>query len=383
MGQATQQPDTDLPFDAERGGMVGPVARGQVDRERRRGRGALSNTSGRFEQLAKTDLDDGWGGLEALAPFKTEIIEERAKKIITRNQSPDIMFDRSINPYQGCEHGCAYCFARPTHAYWGLSPGLDFESKLFAKSNAAELLEKELADSKYKPGVIAIGTNTDPYQPIERQHRIMRRILEVLERTSHPVGIVTKSALIVRDLDLLSSMAERGLVKVALSVTSLDHKLSRAMEPRAATPQRRLDAIRLLAAAGVPTSVMVAPVIPALNDHEIETILMNAAAMGAREASYIMLRLPLEVSPLFREWIEQHAPDRAARVLSILRDMRGGKDYDAKWGERMRGSGPYAWTVGRRFEIAAKRFGLNKRRYDMRTDLFTPPKRAGDQLTLF
>jgi DNA repair photolyase len=361
----------------------GLFARGLVGENRRRGRGALSNATGRFERLEKVEADDGWGGLDALAPFATTVIEERAKRIITRNVSPDISFDRSINPYQGCEHGCVYCFARPTHAYYGLSPGLDFETKLFAKPNAAALLEKELSDPDYTPKTIAIGTNTDPYQPIERQRRIMRGILEVLERFSHPVGIVTKSTLIARDLDILSRMAERGLVKAAVSVTSLDHGLSRAMEPRAASPQRRIETIGLLAAAGVPTSVMVAPVIPALNDAEIEHILMSAASAGAREAGYILLRLPLEVRDLFQEWLLANFPDRASKVLSILRGMRGGKDYDSAWGKRMRGSGPYAWLLGRRFELAAKRFGLNEKKAKLRTDLFARPPRAGEQLSLF
>lgn len=361
----------------------GFFARGLVDTERRRGRGALSNAAGRFERFDRVEADDGWDGLEQLPPLRTHVVEERPRRIITRNASPDISFDRSINPYQGCEHGCVYCYARPTHAYWGLSPGLDFETRLFAKPNAAELLEKELADPGYRPKTIAIGTNTDPYQPIERQRRIMRSILEVLDRHSHPVGIVTKSALIVRDLDILSRMAERGLVKAALSITSLDHRLSRTMEPRASAPRRRMETVRLLAAAGVPTAVMVAPVIPALNDHEIEAILMNAAAAGAREAGYILLRLPLEVSELFRQWLSDHFPDRAARVLALLRDARGGKDYDAAWGRRMRGTGPYAWSIGRRFELAAERFGLNKTKTRLRTDLFVRPQPAGAQLSLF
>ena len=362
---------------------VGGGTNALVSEDRRRGRGAVSNASGRFERLKKSDTDDGWDGLDEFAPFATTVVEERAKHIITRNASPDISFDRSINPYQGCEHGCVYCFARPTHAYYGLSPGLDFETTLFAKPNAAALLEKELSNPDYTPRTIAIGTNTDPYQPIERQRRIMRQILKVLDRFSHPVGIVTKSVLIARDLDILSSMAERGLVKAAVSVTTLDHRLSRAMEPRAAAPQRRIETIRLLAQAGVPTSVMVAPVIPALNDTEIETILMSAAQAGAKEAGYILLRLPLEVRDLFQQWLAENFPDRAEKILSILRDMRGGKDYDAAWGKRMRGSGPYAWLLGRRFELAAKRFGLNEKKTKLRTDLFTRPPQKGEQLRLF
>jgi DNA repair photolyase len=355
----------------------------RIDPDRRRGRGAESNASGRFEPLARETIDDGWGSLDRLPPFRTEVQEETPRKIITRNESPDISFDRSINPYRGCEHGCAYCFARPTHAYMGLSPGLDFETKLFAKPNAAKLLEKELAKPGYDVKTIAIGTNTDPYQPIERRYRIMREVLEVLDRTNHPVGIVTKSALVVRDIDILARMAERGLVKVALSVTTLDRKLARAMEPRAATPERRLDALRLLSAAGVPTTVMVAPVIPALNEAEIERILEAAAAVGVREAGYVLLRLPLEVKDVFKEFLAREYPDRAKHVMSVIRSMRGGKEYDAKWGERMRGSGPYAWQIGRRFEMAAKRLGLNQERRRLRTDLFTPPPAEGDQLDLF
>jgi DNA repair photolyase len=327
--------------------------------------------------------DDGWGSSAELAPFKTEVTLEKAKSVITRNDSPDISFDRSINPYRGCEHGCVYCFARPTHAYMGLSPGLDFESKLFVKAGAAALLERELGAPSYSPRTIAIGTNTDPYQPIEREHRVMREILEVLARANHPVGIVTKSALVTRDIDILGPMAERGLAKVALSVTTLDPRLARTMEPRASTPGKRLDAIRQLSQAGIPTTVMVAPIIPAVNDPEIEAILAEAHRAGAREAGYVMLRLPLEVRDLFREWLLEHQPDKLRHVLSLVKSMRGGKDYDAKWGERMTGDGPYAWMIGRRFEIAAQRLGFNKDRRKLRTDLFTPPVQPGEQLKLF
>ncbi len=354
----------------------------RIDPDRRRGRGAETNRSGRFEPLAREAVDDGWASLDLLPPLKTEVQEETPRQIITRNTSPDISFDRSINPYRGCEHGCAYCFARPTHAYMGLSPGLDFETRLFAKPNAARLLEKELARPGYQMRTMAIGTNTDPYQPIERRYRIMREVLEVLDRTSHPVGIVTKSALVTRDIDILSRMAERGLVKVALSVTTLDRKLARAMEPRAATPERRLDALRLLSAAGVPTTVMVAPVIPALNESEIERILEAAAAAGVREAGYVLLRLPLEVRDIFKEFLEREYPDRAKHVLSVIRSTRGGKDYDSEWGKRMRGDGPYAWQIGRRFEMAAQRLGLNRDKLRLRTDLFTAPG-AEKQLDLF
>jgi len=308
---------------------------------------------------------------------------DSTRRIITRNDSPDISFDRSINPYRGCEHGCVYCFARPTHAYLGLSPGLDFESKLFAKPDAPKLLERELSASGYVPRTIAIGTNTDPYQPIEREHQIMRRILEVLDRYGHPVGIVTKSALVLRDLDILARMAQRNLVKVALSVTTLDGKLARVMEPRAATPARRLEALQQLAAAGVPASVMVAPVIPALNDPEIERILEAAAAVGVREAGYVLLRLPLEVRDLFREWLMANFPDRYRHVFKLVRETRGGKDYDSSWSKRMTGGGPIAWMIGRRFELACARLGFNKARTRLTTEHFDPPQRGPQQLSLF
>ncbi|WP_244641930.1 PA0069 family radical SAM protein [Chelatococcus reniformis] len=355
----------------------------QVDPDRRRGRGAVSNPAPRYEPTHREDEDDGWGGLEALAPFTTEVAVEKPRTIITRNDSPDISFDRSINPYRGCEHGCVYCFARPTHAYMGLSPGLDFESKLFAKPDAAVLLEKELSAAGYTPRTIAIGTNTDPYQPIEKRYRIMRQLLEVLERFNHPVGIVTKSALVTRDIDILSRMAARGLAKVAVSVTTLDAKLARTMEPRAATPERRIETIRALADAGIPTTVMVAPVMPAVNDAEIERILERAHEAGAREAGYVMLRLPLEVRDLVRDWLMANYPDKARHVLSLVKSTRGGKDYDSTWGQRMVGSGPYAWMIGRRFEMACERIGLNKRRTRLKTDLFARPKSDKGQLSLF
>jgi DNA repair photolyase len=303
--------------------------------------------------------------------------------VATRNESPDISFDRSINPYRGCEHGCVYCFARPTHAYLGLSPGLDFESKLFVKPEAPQWLERELSAANYEPKVIAIGTNTDPYQPIERRYQVMRRILEVLDRTGHPVGIVTKSALVLRDLDILARMAERKLVKVALSVTTLDPKLARTMEPRAATPSRRLETLRQLSAAGVPTTVMVAPVIPALNDDEIERILDAASVAGVKDAGYVLLRLPLEVRDLFREWLETNFPDRARHVFKLIRDMRGGKDYDSTWGRRMRGSGPIAWMIGRRFELACEKLGLNAGSNKLTTEHFRKPRQGAEQLDLF
>ena len=349
----------------------------------RRGRGARSNHAGRFEAERREDFDDGWEGLGDLDVFKTEVQEETARTIITRNDSPDISFDRSINAYRGCEHGCVYCYARPTHCYLGHSAGLDFETKLYAKTNAAKLLEQELAHPHYEPKVIALGTNTDPYQPIEREYGITRSILEVLERTSHPVGIVTKSALVVRDIDILERMAARGLAKVALSVTTVDRRLARAMEPRAATPQKRLEAIGKLSDAGIPVGVMVAPIIPGLNDHEIESILEAAYAAGAREAGYVLLRLPLELKEIFREWLATEFPDRAQRVLSLLQSMHGGKDYVADFGLRQRGRGPYADQIAKRFRLALKRLGLNIDRQDLRCDLFQAPVLAGQQMQLF
>src|SRR3954464_12048627 len=310
-----------------------------IARDRRRGRGTLSNQSGRYEPVARIAFDDGWQSLEELPPFATTVSVDSTRKIITRNESPDISFDRSINPYRGCEHGCVYCFARPTHAYLGMSPGLDFESKLFVKPDAPALLEKELSAPNYLVRTIAIGTNTDPYQPIERKYQVMRGILEVLERAGHPVGIVTKSALVTRDIDILSRMAKRSLAKVALSVTTLDPKLARTMEPRASTPSKRLEALRQLSDAGIPATVMVAPVIPALNDSEIERILDAAAHAGVKEASYVLLRLPLEVRDLFREWLLANYPDRFRHVFKLIRDMRGGRDYDSQWGTRMKGTG--------------------------------------------
>jgi DNA repair photolyase len=360
-------------------GLLGVV----VEHERRKGRGAQSNASGRYEPHARIAFDDGWRSLDELPPFKTTVQVDATRKIITRNESPDIGFDRSINPYRGCEHGCVYCFARPTHAYLGMSPGLDFESKLFVKPEAADLLERELASPNYSPKVIAIGTNTDPYQPIERRYKVMRRILEVLERAGHPVGIVTKSALVLRDLDILARMAERNLAKVALSVTTLDPELARRMEPRAATPMRRLETLRRLSQAGVPTAVMVAPVIPALNDSEIERILDHAQAAGVKEAGYVLLRLPLEVRDLFKEWLVANYPDRANHVFKLIRDMRGGKDYDSEWGKRMKGTGPYAWLIGRRFEVACEKLGLNATKLQLSTEHFRHPKLDSAQLSLF
>ncbi|KAB2942220.1 MAG: PA0069 family radical SAM protein [Hyphomicrobium sp.] len=356
---------------------------GLVDGERRRGRGARSNHTGRFEGERREAFDDGWEGLGELDAFKTTVFDDPARTIITRNDSPDISFDRSINPYRGCEHGCIYCFARPTHCFLGHSAGLDFETKLYARTNAAQLLEKELSNPRYEPACMAIGTNTDPYQPIERERRIMRSILEVLERTSHPVGIVTKSTLITRDIDILARMAQRRLARVCISVTTLDARIARAMEPRAPTPRRRLEAVRQLAEAGIPTTVMVAPIVPALTDAEIERILEAAHAAGARFAGYVMLRLPLEISVLFREWLAAEFPDRAERVMHLMQSMHGGRDYSADFGVRQRGTGPYAEQIGARFRLAVKRLALNEDRAELRTDLFQRPVLAGQQMPLF
>ena len=353
-----------------------------IDSERRRGRGARSNQVGRYESELREAFDDGWESLSELEPFKTQVHRETAKSIIARNDSPDIGFDQSINPYRGCEHGCIYCYARPTHAYLGHSPGLDFESKLYAKVNAAELLERELSNPRYVPKVIALGAVTDPYQPIEREHKITRSVLEVLDRTNHPVGIVTKSALVVRDSDILARMASRGLAKVAISVTTLDRTVARKMEPRAATPPRRIDTIKALSQAGIPVTVMVAPIVPAINDNEIEVILQTARHAGATEAGYVLLRLPLELKLLFREWLATEFPDRAARVINVLRSMHGGKDYVSEFGLRQRGTGPYAEQISLRFRLSAKRLHLNERPLRLRTDLFQHPVKPGSQLSL-
>ncbi|WP_018689435.1 PA0069 family radical SAM protein [Ahrensia kielensis] len=354
----------------------------RVHERRSRGRGSAMNPTGRFEAFTRTEIDDGWQTIDELPPFKTEVTVERARTIITKNTSPDISFDKSINPYRGCEHGCVYCFSRPTHAYQGLSAGLDFESKLFAKPDAAKLLEREITRPGYKVKPIAIGTNTDPYQPIERDWLIMRSILEVLEKYNHPVGIVTKSALVTRDIDILARMAKKGLAKVALSITTLDRTLARTMEPRCSTPSKRLEAIKQLTDAGIPTSVMVAPIIPGLNDYELERILDSAFAAGAREAGYVLLRLPLEVAPVFKEWLLRHYPERYRHVMSLIRSMRGGKDYDADWSKRMRGTGPYAWQISRRVEMTCKRLGMNTNRLKLNADLFINPKPDQEQLEL-
>ncbi len=354
---------------------------GQVQANRRRGRGAVSNAAGRFELERRELFDDGWESLAGLEPFKTEVREETAKTVISTNCSPDLGFDRSLNPYRGCEHGCIYCYARPSHAYWGYSAGLDFETKLTAKVNAAEALERELSRPSYLPAVLMLGANTDAYQPVERERRITRSVLEVLDRFGHPVTIVTKSALVARDLDILARLASRGLVKVSLSVTTLDNRLSRKMEPRASSPDRRLEAVRKLTAAGVPVAILTAPLIPGLNDHELERILEACAAAGAGEAGYVLLRLPLEIAGLFQEWLAAEFPDRAGRVMSLVRQTRGGKDYVSRFGERQTGAGPYADQIAARFELALKRYGLSWRHLKLRTDRFRPPGPA--QLSLF
>jgi DNA repair photolyase len=352
-------------------------------------RGALSSIPGRFESVGREAFDDGWReDDEAAPPLETSVTEERARSIIATNDSPDVPFEQSINPYRGCEHGCVYCYARPSHAYLELSPGLDFETKLFAKTNAAQLLKEELARPGYAVKPIAFGTNTDCYQPIDRRYRIMRQLLEVLAECEHPLTIVTKSALIERDLDLLGPMAAKNLVKAFVSITTLDRQLARRLEPRAASPQRRVDALRAVASAGVPCGVMVGPVIPALTDKSMEEVLEAAAAAGASMAGWIMLRLPNEVRPLFKEWLAHHYPQRAEHVISIVRQVRGGRENDPRFGSRMSGSGNFANLIARRFEIACRRLGLNSEDNHMASrggldcSRFSPPSPAG-QMKLF
>ena len=356
----------------------------------KKGRGAASNPDNRYETTGRVALDDGWGSAEAAeeeteAPLRTVVLADSSRSVIARNDSPDVPFDKSINPYRGCEHGCIYCFARPSHAYLGMSPGLDFETRIMAKHQVAALLERELARPSYKPQPIALGTNTDPYQPTERRLQLTRQILEVLSRARNPVTIVTKSDLVTRDLDILGPMAEAGLAKVCVSVTTLDNALARVMEPRAPAPRKRLAAIRAISKAGVPSGVMAAPMIPALNDSELEAILEAGAEAGAVLAGYVLLRLPLELKQLFEEWLEAHFPDRKERVLNQLREARGGKLYEARWGERMRGRGVQAELLARRFDLAAKRLGLNHSREDwtLDTSQFLKPEPQSAQLSLF
>ena len=353
----------------------------------KKGRGAIGNPTGRYEAEVCLAVDDGWGEKwwerdEDAPPLRTTVSPDKSRTIITRNASPDIPFTQSINPYRGCEHGCIYCYARPTHAWLGLSPGLDFESRLFAKRDAAQLLEKELGNPRYRCQVIALGTNTDPYQPIERDFKITRGILHVLAAFDHPVAVVTKSALVLRDLDILSSMAQKGLATVCISVTTLDSELARRMEPRAATPERRLKAIAALAQAGIPTGVMAAPMIPGLNDTELENILAATAGRGAQSAGYVLLRMPHEIKDLFTEWLEVHYPLKARRVLSLVRETREGKLYDSSFSTRMRGTGAYAELLAKRFALACKRLGLNANDWALDTSRFRPPPREGEQLEL-
>ncbi|HEY3785649.1 MAG TPA: PA0069 family radical SAM protein [Steroidobacteraceae bacterium] len=348
-----------------------------------KGRGALSNPAGRFESAAVEAVDDGWYMEEQPDSIATSLQPDRARGIISTNDSPDIPFDQSINPYRGCEHGCVYCYARPSHAYMGLSAGLDFETQLFYKADAAHVLRSELARPGYVCKPIMLGANTDPYQPVERRMRVTRSILEVLTTSRHPVSVITKSASVLRDLDLLTDLARNNLTSVSISITSLQTQTKRTLEPRAASPQARLTAIRKLAEAGVPVGVMVAPVIPALTDHELEDILEAAAAARACWAGYVMLRLPYEVKDLFREWLAEHHPQRAAHVMSLIHDMRGGRDNDARFGTRMRGTGPVADLIRSRFTGACRRLGLeSRRRMPLDTTLFRPPAGAGSQMTL-
>lgn len=351
--------------------------------ERRRARGAVTNQSGRFEPYQTVDVHDGWEIDEDRAVFRTETTFEQAKSIITRNTSPDIPFDRSINMYRGCEHGCIYCFARPTHSYLGLSAGLDFETRLVAKPNAPERLAQELRRRGYAVAPIAIGTNTDPYQPIEAKHGIMRECLKVLLEFKHPVTIVTKGTLIERDLDILTELAKLQLVQVGISLTSLDNRVSRLMEPRAPVPARRLRAMEALTKAGVPVRAMIAPVVPCITDHELERLIGASVGAGAQAISWILLRLPLEVSELFQEWLSAHFPDRKSKVLSHIKDMHGGKLYDAEWGKRMRGEGHYADLIAHRAALAMRRHKVSKDLPKLQTDLFEVPFAEGNQLSLF
>lgn len=350
---------------------------------RAKGRGAVSNASGRYEAQTRHAEHDGWDLAEEVPILRTEQRMERPRSALTRNRSPDLPFDRSVNPYRGCEHGCVYCFARPSHAWLGLSPGLDFETKLTVRPGVADVLAGELRRRSYRPAPIAIGTNTDPYQPVEREHRLMREILQVLDAFNHPVTITTKGSLIERDLDILEPMAARGLVQVGISVTTLDADLARSMEPRVPAPARRLRTIERLSLAGVPVRVCASPLIPGLTDAELEAILQAGRDAGAVAANAILLRLPREVAPLFREWLQVTRPDRFARVMGQVRAAHGGKDYDSQWHTRLTGSGPAADMVRQRLRLACKRLGLSEHLPRLRCDLFAPPPRAGDQLSLF
>jgi DNA repair photolyase len=348
-----------------------------------RGRGARSNRSGRFEAQSRESFDDGWTPDESDGQRPTTVTALKSRTIISRNQSPDIGFEQTINPYVGCVHGCIYCYARPSHAYMGLSPGLDFESRIFTKPDAAALLERELSNPRYVCKRIHIGANTDAYQPEERDLGLTRAVLEVAQRFGQPVSITTKSHLVSRDADILGEMGRRGLASVVVSVTTLDRGLARAMEPRAATPPRRLEAIRRLADAGVPVGIGFSPVIPGLNDYELEAVLKAGADAGASAAMYVTLRLPLEIKDLFREWLADARPDRAARVMSLVRQTRGGRDYDPDWAQRMTGSGPVAQLIAARFRAAVKRYGLTRPFHDLDTSQFRRPETPKPQLDLF
>jgi DNA repair photolyase len=355
-----------------------------------KGRGATFNPENRFRTEGRERFDDSWqqpADDDEPPRLRTEVTIQRSRTIIAHNDSPDIPFSQSVNPYQGCEHGCIYCYARPSHAYLDLSPGIDFETRLYAKPDAATLLRAELGKAGYRCDPIALGTNTDPYQPIEREWKVTRSVLEVLVAHEHPFTIVTKSALVERDIDLIAPMAAKRMARVYLSITTLDRDLARRMEPRAAAPHRRLQALKTLSAAGIPVGVMVAPIIPQLNDHDLEAILEAAAARGAQSAGWVLLRLPREVAPLFREWLDAHYPLRAGHIMSLVRQMRGGRDYDSAFGTRMRGSGEFATLIGKRFAIACRRFGLNRGRREhdgLDVTRFRPPARdEGRQATLF
>ena len=375
---------TDFPPDdfGDEGAGFG-IGSAHVAADRRRGRGAGSNATGRFERFATLPVDDGWPIDDPLPPLRTEVAVERPRSIITRNSSPDLPFDRSVNPYRGCEHACIYCYARPTHAFLGLSPGLDFETKLIARPDAAKLLEEELRRTSYRPAPIAFGTNTDPYQPIEKSREIMRDCLRVLSDFNHPLTITTKGTLVERDIDLLAPMAAKNLVEVGISVTTLNPQIARVMEPRVPTPARRLTTIRKLADAGIPVRIMASPLIPALTDHELEAILQAGADAGATRAAYILVRLPLEVADLFRDWLEEHFPDRAARIMGRIRALHGGQDYKADFGTRFGGQGEWAKLTSARFAVALRKIGLVREVAPLRIDLFAPPFARGAQLSLF
>lgn len=353
------------------------------DKQRRRGRGATYNPPVRYDKMAVTGFDDGWDIDEDLPPLRTIVTDEQPRSAITRNASPDLSFDRTLNPYRGCEHGCIYCYARPSHAYLGMSPGIDFETRLIARPAIAQVLERELGKRSYRCAPIAIGSNTDPYQPVEKEREIMRSVLQVLAAHRHPVLIITKGTLIERDIDILSQMARDGLVRVGISVTTLDPVVSRAMEPRVPHPARRLRTIERLAKAGIDVRVMASPVIPALTDHELEGILAAGAAAGAKYASYITLRLPQEVAPLFSEWLIEAFPMRAERIMGRVRETHGGKDYDPDFGKRMTGQGRWAELLKQRFQLACRKHGLSREMPDLRCDLFQVPPKPGDQMSLF